>query len=328
MDAEQKVKALVETAYDHLKDMDADKALAALEEALKVNVGHPEALYALKCFNWWRERLGRMNGIEDSYERGVFVISQWNPYYHFIDRIGEAYEPCQYAIKCFVYQTALESFGKVFSERTNQQDSGLLLQIGRCYKGAGAFYEAREFLKQAVRNHGDDAAAVAELADLYALLGEERAARALFREAFYIDPQAVNLRTLESELIRRLWERVCAEGYQGPEAAEWIPVYGKLWGVFSIKRELKPVEVGRLKESILALEQSVAMDSGQEAQAFTKPRLLNRYFWLIDCYAERGAQAGAIEEILLKMQILDPVICEQYRGGRSTAGEKTRRNDV
>jgi hypothetical protein len=117
---------------------------------------------------------------------------------------------------------------------------------------------------------------------------------------------------MESEMILRLRDRVQALGYAGRELLEWIPIYGCLYGIFSIKRELKQVELGRLKQSIFALEN--ALRSKQEDPGLLIPRLINRYFWLIDHYENVQENPQLIAETLLKIKLLDPAVYERYMG--------------
>jgi hypothetical protein len=93
---------------------------------------------------------------------------------------------------------------------------------------------------------------------------------------------------------------------------EWIPVYGYLWGVFSIKRELKQMEVGRLKQSIFSME--AEYEANPARRDVLKPRLLNRYFWLIDHYENSREDPSLIEETLLKIKVTDPDIYQMYTG--------------
>jgi tetratricopeptide (TPR) repeat protein len=303
------VEGLVQKAYDDLKDSDAVSASAALREALELDFEHPEVMYALKCLNWWLERTEQPADFRDPFDRGGFILSQWKSYYRFLDRIGEKYDLCQYALRRFVYSRALDAFREALGEGVNQQDPEILYQAGCCYKGVGNLEEALKYLGQAVRFKREGGAALSELADINALLGDLRAAKVLFREAFFQDPQGIDLRSLESDLILRLRDKVRERGYEGEELAEWIPVYGYLWGVFSVKRELKQVEAGRLRDSILSLEN----EFHNRPQGPVKPRLINRYFWLIDHYENIRGDPNLVEEILLKIKILDPAIYELYR---------------
>ncbi|MDR2071834.1 MAG: hypothetical protein LBP60_00155 [Spirochaetaceae bacterium] len=313
MDAEKSVEGLIQKAYGSLTSSDVEGAKRALNEALKLNFEHPEVVYALKCLSWWMERLKKLSEVQDSYDRGGFILSQWKSFYSFLDRIGEErkFDSCLYAMKHFVFSTALGFFGDILGEGDNQYDPALLLQAGRCYKGVGNFVEALKYLEQAARFKRDDGETLSELADINALLEEPRAAKALFREAFFLDPQGIELRNMDSELILRLADRVREMGYEGQELLEWIPIYGALFGVFSVNRELKLAELGKLKQSIFTLENEIRGNAGKTELLI--PRLINRYLWLIDHYENVQADPALIEETMLKIKITDPAIYERYR---------------
>lgn len=308
------VQALIQKAYDSLKVSDADAAREALNTALKVDYEHPEVMYALTCLNWWLDRIQRLPEFRNSYDQGGFILDQWKSYYTFLDRpeIGDKYDRCQYALRRFVYSSALQSFESVLGDGVNQFDPGLLLQVGRCYKGVGNYDLAIKYLEQAARFKREDGETLSELADVNALLEETKVAKVLFREAFFLDPQGIDIRALESEMIVRLRDRVREEcRYEGIELAEWIPIYACLWGVFSVKRELKLTELGRLRQSITAMENELR--GNQEEKSLLKPRLINRYFWLIDHYENNREDPSLIEETMLKIKLIDPAIYERYR---------------
>jgi tetratricopeptide (TPR) repeat protein len=333
MDAEKSVEGLLQKAYNSLKASDADGARLALDEALKLDFEHHEVVYALKCLSWWQERLKRIPELrefrvsskeehrissrEDAYDRGGFILSQWKSFYGFLDRIGEepGSDSCLYAVKHFVFSQALGFFGDILGDGENQHDPGLLLQVGRCYKGVGNFEEALKYLEQAARFRREDGETLSELADANALLEETRAAKALFREAFFTDPQGIEIRNMDSELILRLAGRVRQLGYTGMELLEWIPIYGALYGVFSVKRELKLAELGKLKQSIFTLENEVRGlgAHGRDQGGLLIPRLINRYLWLIDHYENARADTALIEETMLKIKLADPAVYERYR---------------
>jgi tetratricopeptide (TPR) repeat protein len=310
METEQTAQGLIQKAYDKLKASDLAEALALLEAALKLDFDNPELKYALKCVHWWLEHIKRIEDFQNPYEKGGFILSQLKHYYGFLDRFNKSYDQCQYAIRRFVFSSALRWFQDLLGDGINQHDPVLLLQAGRCYKGVGSYEDALKYLEQAARFKREDAYTLAELADTNALLAENRRAKVLFREAFFLDPGKVDLRFMESELILRLRDKVVELGHGGADLCEWIPVYGCLLGVFSVKRELKQVEAGRLKQSIFSLETELR-GSGKQ-NSFLKPRLLNRYFWLIDHYENIREDQALIEETLLKIKITDPEIYNQY----------------
>jgi len=301
---------LIDRAYDRLKASDAAEAVGLLEQALQIDFENEELKQALKCVNWWLEQLKRIEAIEDPYEKGGFLLSLLKQYYAYLVHFDKLYDQCQYAVRCFVFSTALIYFDSLLGDGVNQHDPGLLLLVGRCYKGLGNYVEALKYLEQAIKFKREDAETLAELADINALLSETRAAKALFREAFLLDPEKVDLKSLESGLILSLRDRVSELGYSEEELGEWIPVYGYIWGVFSVKRELKQVEVGRLKQSIFSLEAERMSNPGRCSRI--NPRLLNRYFWLIDHYENSCSDPALIEECLLKIKVTDPDIYQRY----------------
>ena len=67
MNTETSVQGLIQKAYDNLKASDAASATKLLEEALAIDFEHPEVVYALKCINWWFERIKRLPEFHDSY---------------------------------------------------------------------------------------------------------------------------------------------------------------------------------------------------------------------------------------------------------------------
>jgi tetratricopeptide (TPR) repeat protein len=304
------VSTLLSNAYETLRSVDLASASTALEEALAVDYENPEVLFSLKCARYWTEGLDRLEGISNPYERGEAILGLWKTFIVFQSRLRGDFEPARYAFKQFCFSLALAQFRSLSPEESDSNEGELALRMGRCLKGAGNYDAAIKELALATKERRDDAESLAELADTYALVNETRDSKALFREAFYLGPQRIDLDFLESEMIRRLVERVKALGWTGAELAEWIPVYANIFGVFTVKRELKAVEAGKLRQSIYQIENDIRENA--EERSLLVPRLINRYFWLIDhCMAAKEDRAR-IEEILLKLRLLDPQIHKQY----------------
>ncbi|MDR0320087.1 MAG: hypothetical protein LBI28_01155 [Treponema sp.] len=308
----EQATGLLKKAYDKLKASDTDSACSLMEQALDIDYENEEIKHALKCVHWWLEHTRRIDEIKSPYEKGAFLISLLKQYYVFLGQFSQIYEQCQYAVRYFVYSKALFFFEGLLNTPANQHDPGLLLLAGRCYKGIGNYDSALSYLEQAARIKRDDAQTLAEVADINALLAETKTAKTLFREAFFIDSSKIDVRSLESALIQKLRDRVAELGYKDEELCEWIPVYGYLWGVFSVKRELKQMEAGRLKQSIFSLEAEYG--SNPARQKILKPRLLNHYFWLIDYFESNHEDTSLIEETLLKIKVTDPDIYNMYTG--------------
>jgi hypothetical protein len=307
---QENVTALLSNAYENLRCVDLRGATELLERALGVDFESPEVLWALKCGNFWSERLLRIEAMPNPFERGEYAIAQWKSFASFAAKLGGDFEPALFAYKRFAFSLALAQYSALPSDEKESHEADLALRIGICLKGTGDYVGALRSLEAAARERKDDAGLLAELADAYALQGDERTSKALFREAFFIAPQRVDMELLESGMIRRLVAKVAGLGYKGQELAEWMPVYGALLGVFNVKRELKAVEVAKLRQSIYQLENEVK-EGGDDRPALL-PRLINRYFWLIDQYIAAKEDRARIDEILLKIRLLDQSIYKQY----------------
>ena len=86
----EKTEELIHKAYEELKDGAAESAMGFLKNALELDFEHEEVIYALKCLNWWFEKIKRVDELCDPYERGGYILSQWESYHYFLGRIDEA----------------------------------------------------------------------------------------------------------------------------------------------------------------------------------------------------------------------------------------------
>ncbi len=308
----------VESVFDHvhratalIASHDLPAATEELERALSVDFENEDVVTTLKYSNFWNDRQKHVESLADDFERGEYLLGQWRTFVDFVDRIGSPVESAVNALRLFVFREALGYYRRIYQERDNR-DADLLVRIARCYKGTGEFDKSTRFLKSASTERPNDAEILSELADVLALSDEIAQAKAFFREAFFVDAQRINPARLESELIRRLLQAVREHGYDGAALLEWIPVYGFLYGVLNVKRELRSIEVGRLKQSIYELERELREGTGDEA--LVKPRLINRYFWLIDHYVASKEPQGKIDEVLIKIRSVDIDVYHQFNG--------------
>jgi tetratricopeptide (TPR) repeat protein len=310
MAEQESVNVLLSNAYESLKCVDLRAATELLDRALSVDFEHAEVLWSLKCANFWSERLGRLESMGNPFERGEYVIAQWKAFSAFASKLDGRFDRARYSFKGYAFSLALASFRELSTSEEESREADLALKIGVCLKGTGDYARALRSLEAAARERREDADALAQLADAYALGGDERSSKALFREAFYLGAQRIDLDLLECETMRRLVEKVASLGHSGAELLEWIPVYGTLLGLFSVKRELKAVEVGKLRQSIYQIENEAK--EGSDDRALLVPRLINRYFWLIDHYVQAKEDRSKVAEVLLKIRLLDPSIHKQY----------------
>lgn len=305
----EEIVKILNSVYEKFIEGLFEDAIELLEEALKIDFEYPGVTTALKCANFWQERLEKLRDISDFYERGEFLVNHWLLFNRFIGDQKRSSQRCVYNLKQYIYSQALENYQRLI-EDSEIYDTEILLKIGRCYKGIGNYDKAIEYIETAMQQKTGAAEILAELADCYSLINETRLSKAFFREAFFIDPGSINLMSLESGMIKKLIQKMTEIGITESELHSWIPVYGTIFGVFNIKRELKPLELGKLKQSIYKLEKQIQSEFKRTVDNI--PELINHYFWLIDHMISTGEEKPKIEEILHKIKELDYNIYKEY----------------
>ena len=305
---ENEIIQILNKVYLSFKEGQFKEASLLLEKALEIDFESTDVTNALKAANFWLEREDRLATISGAYEKGEYYLGQWKVFSGFVSRMERLSERCLFNIKYYIFGSALAYYLSLYNE-TELSDPEILFRIGRCHKCQGNYESAIRFLELASQHRREDAAILAELADSYSLVNEDRAAKVFFREAFFLDAQAVELSYLESPMILRLLEKSRGRfGETGPELQEWLPIYGTIYGLFNVKRELRPLELGKLKQAIYQLER----ETGGQKDSRLVPRLLNHYFWLVDHYLNSGEDRKKIEEVLSKIKQLDPEIYNEY----------------
>lgn len=296
-------------ALSYLENGNPIQAREILEHSLVHELDSRELIFTGKCCIFWQDAVLALQDISSPFEQGETILSEWKNFLSAFKQQQEVFEPAVYASCRGAFSLALQSFSRLLDEQEPIQRAEILRKVGLCYKKLGEFDNAKMCLSEANQLQPGQAAVIADLADCYALCGEDKASKVLFREAFYIDFKKVDIDFLDSQLIGRLIEKTEQKGYFGDCLKAWIPVYGVLWGVFNVKRSMKSREVSRLRQEIYALENEQKDPS--RATPYHTPRLLNLYFWLVD-YCQSVQDDKLINEILLKIKILDTSIYNLY----------------
>jgi tetratricopeptide (TPR) repeat protein len=310
-DTDSPIDQVLKSTLEAFRAGDFDRAETQAERGLALDFEHGGIQSGLKCAVFWKDRFARAAALPAPEPRGDFLIREWQGFVHrFRAHLDEPFEAGIEAIRGAVFERAAESYLEqmAFEEESRRPD--LEIKAARAYKTLGSFDKALACLDRVLQARPDDASALAEMADCFEAVGNVPQSRLFFREAFYLNPQAVDVEGLRSEVMQGVVRAVAAEGLTGTEAREWIPVHAVIQGVFNVKRDLKPLELGQLKQNINALKSELR--DGKDSRGSGLPKLLNRYFWLIDHYFSVKEDRSKIEDILLNIKLLDQRIYELY----------------
>lgn len=306
-DAASTISDALEHTLEAFRSGDFGRAEAEAEGALGLDFEHTGVQAALKCAVYWKDRMARVETLVAPEEKANLLMREWAGFSRrFREHLDEPFEEGIEAIRSSVFDRAAQGYlDQIPFEEGRKYE--LMLKAARAWKGMGSFDKALETLDQVLAGRPDDAGALAEMADCFEAVGEVQRAKLFFREAFYLNAQAVELESLRSPSLREVADAVAREGYTGAELKEWMAVYAVVRGVFSVKRDLKPLELGQLKQSINSLKAEL-----RDTQPLVLPKLLNRYFWLIDHFFSVKEDRSKIEDVLLNIKLLDQKIYELY----------------
>lgn len=307
--SKDKLSVLIHQIYDSYKNGAIEESASLLNEAHSIEYDNQIVLTALKCTRFWLDRFDKLDSQLENYGKGEFLVKQWIVFSgDFLLGLTIPFEDGLYNLKQGIFRTALKFYSRV-REGDSDPEPEILLRIGRCHKALGDYDRAITSLEMAMRRNSRSSQVLAELADCYFMVDKIRNSKVFFREAFFINPQSINLDLLEAEIISKLVDEVKKKGYSGQELKEWLPVYAVIFGVFNVKRELRPIEYGKLKQTIYSLKNEI---QESEDKRLLKPKLINHYFWLIDHYLSINKDWETIEENLLNIKLLHIGIYEQY----------------
>lgn len=308
------MKELTEEELKHslsfLEKGDPLGARQTVESLFEHDLESKKLKFINRCCTFWIDANKRLVDLTDPLEQGMQLLADWKQLKSFLGNKEIEYDQAFYSLQKGYFLSALQYFTKLFDEKDLKRKAEIYKNAGICYKKMGNFEDAKACLSEANSFCAGSSSILAELADSYTLCGEERSGKILFREAFFIEPEKIDIEYLDSELIKLLIQKTKEKGYFGRALLLWIPVYGTISGILNMKRTLSSQEVCHLKQDIYAMENELKNPS--PSAEFITPRLLNYYFWLADHYHLTHESSDKVNEVLLKIKILDTNIHEMY----------------
>ena len=311
MPVHRAVQNILKPVFDKLKEGDVDSACSLAAKVLENNLDNEYVKCVYNAIIFWKEKLSISVTRSTLFDRGEYLFSQWSGFLQFMKRYDEKCDAVIYALKGCVFNIIVELYSLSLRKNLLENRVQVYRKLGLCYKMLGRYEKAIEFLKYASSLDATSSSILAELADSYAMCGDERMSKVYFREAFFKDAVSVQKDFLESEAIKSIIDMLDEMGFRDTELLAWVPIYAVLGGLFSVKRQLKAVELGKIKQEIFLLETSVKENKSRNVR-LEIPRLINSYFWLIDHYSRDSSNKAKIDELLLRIKLLNEDVYYSY----------------
>jgi len=254
------------------------------------------AEFGLRVTRYWLPRVKHNQTTAEGYDRGVLLFEQWTKFEDFcrMQRVIDAQVVA--AVRHYIFSQALEHLNKDASS-SKRMDAKLLYMVALAYKKIGSYQNAMTAFERLLSFDIDNADVLAQLADFYVMTGQVPAGKVLFREAFKDCPDEIKLENIESDLFLHLIDltRKSEPTVDDRTLLYWIPVYGRIYGILNISREITPGDFMKLKKQIITLEREL----GQlmEYDSILTAKLLNKYLLLYDYYGQCGRDIVKRKEI-------------------------------
>lgn len=289
-----------ELALTLLKDGRIGDSYDIFNDILNEDYSSQIAETGLKVCKYWNNRISDIKSTTP-FNKGKMLYEEWKRFEKYLGSQKNVNMKVINALMFFVFNTTLQYLKKDIQDN-KIIDIPVLFLIGLSYKKIGDFSSAIIYFEKVIKHDRNNSDAFAQLADCYALIDEERKAKVLFREAFFIDPYQIDIESLDSQIILTLIEKVKEMKIPEDQIKFWIPVYGRVLNILNIKRDLLAVEVGKIRQEVFQLEQ-VLYKSGKEEDIICA-RLINYYLWLYDYYVIRKPDNEITVELEEKIKSL------------------------
>ena len=152
----------------------------------------------LKICKYWANRLSTIEN-NTPYNKGKMLYEEWKRFEKHLEAQKNISMKVINAIMFFVFNTALQYLKKDIQDN-RIVDIPVLFLTGMSYKKIGDFSNAIIYFERVIKNDRNNSNAYANLADCYALIDEDKKAKVLFREAFFIDPFSIDIESLKEDL--------------------------------------------------------------------------------------------------------------------------------
>ncbi len=287
---------------------DFKSALQYFSEMLDNNPDHLNAQCGYRIANFWFNRLDILHKKAKDEKYIEQLMNQWEVFEDYTDKYDLQTSEVYPGILRFMHRQVSSILPFLTSEqRSLENQHGILTKIGEIFLQEKDWDYAIQALEAARTLRKDDALILAYLGEAYYQADNNHRAMVMLREAFFINPERIPLHLLNNTPTQKILAEMKESGIKNQDLAEWLPVFGALLGVFTVKRSLSNSQLQDLNRNTMNLEEAYRNNSDHSK---ILPRLLNHYLWLLDYFFIQDKNNMAISEIVSRVKSLDERVYE------------------
>lgn len=271
------IDTITNEALKYLIEGRLEEACYLFNEALKKDYSNLIAETGAKCCKYWIPRINKIKQNIEPFKKGKFLIEEWSKFKKFLTSLKHIDITIIEKLKFSIFNFALKEFQEL-TKKEKIYDLETTFYLALSLKRTGYVKEALEKLERALTFEPDNSNIISQIADCYGLLNEEKKAKLLFKEAFFIDSSSIQLELIDTEIILYLIEKIKENEKEENEIRYWILPYGIALNIFNIVREMLPTELLKLKKEIKSIENLFNI----EKDRIMKAKLLGLYLWYYD----------------------------------------------
>ncbi len=304
----------VNESYQLIEKGDFNSALEKINNLMDQDPNYPGLIEGYRTAKFWLNRARDLQNLTDGMEKAEFLMKQWETFNEYAQSKEMISSTAFNAVMRYIFFTASDHYRIAFTE---QQDAThnftFLLNLGICFLRLEEYKSVVDTLEYAKNSYKSNASLLAILGEAYYHLEDIPKSLLYFREAFYTDPQEIDISIIKAKPILDIISVIRDEGREVMDNREWIPVYGFIHDVFYVRRNLDKHQVDKIQKEIYGLEVKYQkMSSDQLNESNILPRLINKYLWLMDYYEFQNYNYDNLSQIRDRLLKLDKALFKPY----------------
>jgi hypothetical protein len=281
---------------------------------MSVDPDYPGLIESYRTAKFWLNRAEELASLPEGKKTADFLMTEWEEYDEYARGKDMQSSAAYRSVMMYVFYTASEQYRLAFIRQEDTTgDFDLLLNVGACCLRLGDYQKTVATLEYASKSYNSNARLLALLAEATYHINDIPRSLWYFREAFFIDPSEIDLSLITAEPIRQLMEIAGEAQKNCYDLREWIPVYGFLTDILYVRRNLQERQVESIKEQIYNLELNFQrMNRDQIEESNVLPRLITKYFWLLDYFEFQHYSFDNITQIRDRLLQINRNMFEDY----------------